>query len=600
MMHASLLNSGLLKSNLHRFWPLWLAGFVALVLLFDMPLYGAAIEITRSMPDAFERMSNMEGLWTIVHAGSWIFMLVAAAVVALALGESLFDSRAATFTGMLPVSRKTVFVTTAISGLVMLLLVPAVACALLLPLCFITGPMVSLGALARCYALMAALGCVFYAFALLAGELSGSRPVALLLYAVMNFLAACLNAAMQLAVSALMYGLEAPESVLEWFSPAVRLLSVTILWESELASQVGILCGYVAVGIVALVFAGALFCRRDLEMAGESVAFAPLRPVLRYLAGISMALLFSSVYRMTRLSDAFGSLPLLASEAATMALLMAVGAFLGVLFAEMIMSRSARVLKSCWRGGAVLAVASLLFVGVCWFDPAGITRTVPAPEDVTQVKLVGSYADKATVTSPEGIADACTLHRDLIAYGGVGNRAYSTYTISFEYQLKNGRKLSRTYPVVYTPTDYGIDRTSNDEGTQLLVRFASLANSREGRASRYDKMLGANARKLTFQIDYNMGDGSYRSITLAGDELTDFIENGLRPDLMEEPAGAILGSEPWSEKTTLDATLLIFRPYPDYEAHETLYNLQLDREQSPHVVAWLEEHHPEIVLVPWR
>ena len=134
MKLASILSPGLFKSSLKRFWPLWLAGLVGRVLLFDVPMYGAVASIVRDNPTLASRQESAESLWSIMGLFAWCYGLVGSLTVALALHEHLFDARSATFMGSLPVRRPAVFATVALAGLFVLLALPALAIAFLLPL----------------------------------------------------------------------------------------------------------------------------------------------------------------------------------------------------------------------------------------------------------------------------------------------------------------------------------------------------------------------------------------------------------------------------------------------------------------------------------
>ena len=599
MKPTSILSLGLLKSSLKRFWPLWLAGLVGLVLLFDVPMYGAVASIVRNGQSLAEQQESARDLWSIMNLFAWCYGLVGSLTVALALHEHLFDARSATFVGSIPVRRPAVYATVALSGLIVLLALPALAVAFLLPLQVVVGPVLTLASEARWYGFVTLFVVVFYAVALVSCQLAGTRPVAGLLYLVICFLAICIKAATDLIVSSLVYGLSGFGFAFDWASPAAWLLELVTTWMGveQLVAPAGI-AGYVVAAVAAFILAGWLFCRRDLERAGDSVAVAPLRPVLRYLAGVSMALLFGSVYRLTRIADAFMGLPMSPEETASLLVFMVLGGALGVLFAEMIMRRSARVLAYCWRSALVVGVAVVGFVGICRYDLTGAGHFVPASDEVEEVMLEGNYGDSFMLASSENVATVCELQRDLIAYGGEGTRSGSTFIMTVAYHLKGGRKVERTYPVVSRWFEDGApDAVPCDEGARLIARFAELADSPEGRASRFAGILEGDVSKLIFHIEYTAADGEYgKSIDLPADENADLLE-ALGRDLMEEEAGALFDGQSWSDG--YDASIEVQRPLPTDYGIECLHNMQLSDERCPHTVAWLKEHHPEVELQVW-
>lgn len=597
MKTDSILSPGLFKSGVKRFWPLWLVGIIGLVLLFDVPLYGAANMIVRNGESLASQQSSMQEAWNMMLLLGWAYALVGSIVVAMALNEHLFDTRAATFVGSLPTRRQGVYVTLALAGLLMLLALPVVALVLLLPARLALGAVVTLRSAASWYGYVALSVLVLFAVAQLSCHLAGTRFVALVLYLVINFLAVLVETAVQLAVGALIYGMSTYGELHEWLSPASWLFATALrrFELEEVASAQGIACAVVA-ALAALALAGWLFGRRDLEAAGSSVPFGPLRPVLRYLAGVSTALLFGSVYRLAYVSDAFSGLPLLRGQALAMALLMALGGALGVLIAEMVMRRSTHVLSDCWRSGLIVAIASLAFVAVCAFDLTGAGRFVPKAEDVELVTLVSDHTDHFDLASSEGVEAACDLQRDIISYGCEGEREGSIVTIDFVYKLSGGRVVKRSYPIL--ASFFEEEGASRGEGSQFLDRFVELADAPEGRASRFANVLDGGAQGKTYQIEYWVGDGEAYSvsITVPASEV-DGLAEALRGDLLEEEAGTLLAQHSWTEEG-YDASLSVQRELADGMGIDLLFNMQLDRTRCPHTVAWIEEHHPEIELQP--
>lgn len=594
----SMLSPGLLKSNLKRFWPLWLVGLIGLVLLIDVPLYGAAGEIARSSQSLAEQRESMVGAFATMRLLSWAYALVGSITVALVLHEHLFDGRAATFVGSLPVRRPAVCASVALSGLLMLLALPLLAAIALLPLRAMLGAVLPLAEIARWYGFTTLFVVVLYATALVSCHLAGTRAVALLLYFVINFLAVCLEAATQMAISALVYGMASTGELFDWASPAAWLLGTVITWDVPgVPSAVpGVAC-YVLSAVVMTVLSGWLFCRRDLETAGDSVAVRQLRPVLGVLAGASMALLFSSVYHLTHLFSAASGLPMTRGEATVMAVLMAVGAWLGVLIAEMIMRRSTHVLAYCWRTGLALAAASIVFVGACWFDVTGAGHYVPDATEVEKVSVQGNWSNEFTLTSPEAIASACDLQRDAIAYGGVGDRNGSTFDLMLTYRLKSGRVVHRSYPIISSWFDTEEEPDVIGEGDALVKRFIELADSPEGRAARYAELLEGDLSKLSCSLEYRSDDGAYEvSADLPADELDGLFE-ALRHDLLEDQAGEVLDQHDWADG--YDATLNIQTTDEEGRPIRNLLSMQLCDKSCPQTVAWFVEHHPEIELQPW-
>lgn len=599
MKDNKVISKGLVMSGLRRYWPLWLALFVALILSLDAPIYSAAIEIAGRQDSMADRVESMRLLWYSVRMGSLVYALVASIIVAVAIDEHLFDSRAATFVGSIPIKRQTIFASQFVLGYVALLGVFGLAALLLVPLRIAIGSLFALRNIVFWYAMTALVTFVFYAFAQLSCHLAGSRAVAVLLYGVINFLSVCLEQAVRLVIASLQYGMSSYDFVSDKLSPAIWL-GEAIQRGMDVQSKIE----WISVGVYVLVAIGiaaltaALFVRRSFESAGESIAIPALRPILKYLSGVSMALLFSSVLCLLRMSNTAHEVPVGTFGAMAIACVMAVGSMLGVLFSEMIMRRSARVLKHCWRDGIVLACLSLAFVAVCWFDLLGVAHRVPAPADVQSVNISWDYSGEATLTSQEQIADVCSLHRELLAFDNWSDTESGTVILRLRYHLNNGHWLSREYPVMANYFPYIYDEESPNEGALIVEHFAHIADTVEGRASRFAQVLDVDTPS-NIQVEYYAdGDvGEYRTIEISPDDRTDFIEHALRPDLLEEPAGEISQTFVVADGDLLDATIMVFEGQANTGSEACILTENLGETTTPHILAWLSERYPDLKLM---
>lgn len=601
MKANKLISPGLFKSGLRRYWPLWLVLFVALILSLDAPIYFSAVEIAGRADGLAEKVQSMQSLWYTARMGGLVYAFAASIVVAVALDEHLFDNRAATFVGSLPLRRSSIFATEFLLGLVALLAVFGLASICLLPLRVVVGSIFALTDLCTWYAITAALTFVLYAFAQFACHLAGSRPVAILLYGVLNFLMICLEMAVGLAISALQYGLVHTDWVTEWTSPVVRLGEAAMYgMDANNTPQWSTIALYVLAALVMAVGTNALFTRRNLESAGESVAYPMLRPVLKYLGGISMALLFSSVFCVLRLSNVADGVPVGAPGALAILCLLVAGGALGVLFAEMIMRRSAHVLRLCWRDALVLAAVSAAFVGVCWFDVLGAARYVPEPTQVEQAFISSDYTDQATLVEQENVAAICDLQRNVLAYDVKQASGDRYTTIHIIYQLSGGRLVKRAYPVLENYQSHYYDGASKNEGSLLLDSFMQISDSREGRASRFEEVLDPQAQ-YSFRVEYctDINLYEYKTVTLTAAEAADLRDTALSRDLLEEPAGES-NQNFASTEDYLEATLYAYDTREGEDNERCVMALQLGKSNTPHTIAWLAEHHPEIEFIGWN
>lgn len=613
MQTASLVNGGLLKSSIRRFWPLWLIDIFAWALFYIAPLAAVLSATVATGMEQAQVAETQRELW-----GGFLYMALpitfaGAIIVALYLNERLFSPRAATFYGALPARRSTLFATSLLAGLVPQVLVEAVVALPLLAMCV---SMDGLSAVLVAQWLAFAVGVTFVmnAIAYTVCHLTGSRSVAVFLYLLVNILSVCIAVAVQLVADGLLYGMTMRgDELFDWAAPILGIAHYCLDAPATATGVIHIhwlpLLVYCLVSVALLVVAACLNAHRDMERAGDAVAFDGLRPVLKYLAGICGALLMGAfVYLCAWLSEQGFTVLFDTVGALLLAVAMAAGAFLGVLFAQMVMSKSTHALGSSWKGGAVLAAASILLVGACYLDVLGFEGAVPEVAEVDSVELLAEWSAAGTFTTDGGIEQVRSLHRQVLEYGDTlkngddsltrrYDEASNVSTIGMVYHLKNGQLLERTYQVAYPMDDEGIPGDSL--GAQVAEAALAAANSQEAKNSRLawllDKDSDAYPEKFYVTIWYDQFDeDDSHSVGLSMKQAADFAEKALTPDVLEGTVGDLNYFWGTTGSYLYDASVDVTD-----ERGEPLFSYQLSTSGSPNTVAWVKENLPDVKLNSW-
>lgn len=199
-------------------------------------------------------------------------------------------------------------------------------------------------------------------------------------------------------------------------------------------------------GIAALVLlaAGALLYRiRRSEASGDTLAFRPLRPVVRWvvgiLGGLGLGLVLAAMLSCTK------NTPALLACIVTLGLACMIGT-------QMLIARTPRVFGKLWPELLALCIALVALCLCIRADVFGYERRVP---QVSQVESVGIYQrsiyrNTAKITDPEEIGAITQAHRYLAGRAAGENRTPDSSeinTIYITYNLKNGGTLSRKYPL---------------------------------------------------------------------------------------------------------------------------------------------------------
>lgn len=191
-----------------------------------------------------------------------------------------------------------------------------------------------------------------------------------------------------------------------------------------------------------LLVAGALLYRiRRSEASGDTLAFRPLRPVVRWavglLGGLGLGLVLAEMLNCT------GNTQALLACIVTLGLVCMIGT-------QMLIARTPRVFGKLWPELLALCIALVALCLCIRADVFGYERRVP---QVSQVESVGIYQrsiyrSTAKITDPEEIGAIVQAHRYLAGRAAGENRTPDSSeinTIYITYNLKNGGTLSRKY-----------------------------------------------------------------------------------------------------------------------------------------------------------
>lgn len=305
----------------------------------------------------------------------------------------------------------------------------------------------------------------FFGLGVLCMMLTGNRFAGGLVYGLMNFFSMLVYWLVDSLYEPLLNGIQVRQDPFLFASPVVKLAGepqlVEILRERVVDLYgnfdhwkiTGITLGegwdwaaaYAAVGILALAAALVLYRRRDLERAGDFMAFSAGEPVLLIVYTLTVGGLFHLM------SEAFsGGI----EKYFFLAMGLAVGFFTGL----MLLQRTTRVFRKKTVGAFFLFAA--VFTGsllLTWLDPLGLTRWVPDADEVASVNLSNRYVHYSYSDGELNLTEAKDIQAIIDAHeyqiGRTGNDEiqdfgiYADVSVCLEYTLKNGTVRTRFYGV---------------------------------------------------------------------------------------------------------------------------------------------------------
>ena len=432
---TSLFDKTILRKNLIRFAPCW--GLYSLGLLMMLV---TRIEVGR--PAYFA--ANMAYTLEAMGAVNFFYALTAG----LLLYGDLFNTRMCNALHALPLRRETWFATNLLSGL-LFAVIPYVGTALLCLLLAVQGWAVFLLWLA----VVILQYLFFFSAATLCAYITGQRFAMALIYGLMNFFSMIAYWLVTILYIPLLYGVVPQEDFIFLLTPAVQMSQTDYLWVETPDIWINgwennvtfgfrdgwgylAICTVIGVGLLAL----ALRCyrKRDLEKAGDLVTIRGLGPVFLLVYTLCLGAFCHLVF-----NELFGYESYL-----FLILGFAIGFFTGL----MLLRRTIRVFRWKTVGAFALFLAAFgLSFGLTWLDPLGISRYVPAAEDVTNVSIntSGTYytGEDGTIWNDiRQIDDIRTVHRYAVENGkpDEGERCVS---VTLFYELKNEKTVTREYRI---------------------------------------------------------------------------------------------------------------------------------------------------------
>lgn len=466
-------NKTIFKKNLTRFWPLWT--LYACYLIFALPLDLWLSMHSNIFSDSYtQAQKQILVICSVVQSAlNPIMTFLFAGAAILSVFSYLYSARTANMIHALPVSRLELFVTNFLSAAAMMLI----------PQFFIFIATVFVGLAVHITNLeyifiwfSAIVGVTFFAlsFGSFVVMFTGLLAAFPFYYVIANYLYAGCMYLLSMVVESVCFGVTNMWSLKESYllSPIYYLgkkLSVDSVY-NDAYEVVGIkfsggylLLIYSAAAVVFLAAAYQLYKRRKLETAGDLISLRVIRPVFRWGAGICIGIFVSTQFTNTVRYNMPGE-PSAFAVLFVSALLVEAVSFFG---AEMLIEKTFHVMKKkLIAEWAFLAAISAVLLGMVKLDIFGIEGNVP---QISEVKgVLASFDYEMRYFDETAIETVMDIHRAVLAQKDKlrSNESVNFY-FSIEYELKNGERIRRTYPVE-------VSRETLEDENSLAFRILAL------------------------------------------------------------------------------------------------------------------------------
>ena len=446
---TSCFNPSLFKNDLRRFWPLPVCSFFLFLCSLTLPLYRYLyVEKTGLLGQYHYYTADGESMVQTITAyvgTQFVFQVLILAtlalVAALLLFHHLHGKKEIQFYLSLPMRRSGLYLTSLLTGLLMVLLPMALCYGIAAGICLHFG--VSAQPVLQLLAACCLIFLLFYGMAVLACVLAGQRFGAFLLYAGMHGAAVAIWVGLAQVVECFIPGFSAnvePPQWLVWLMPLIRLYSDGAI-DAQNAFHLTIPLIYGGVGFVLLVLSGVLYQIRRAETAGDMLSFSAIKIISKIFAALAVGLGGFALLQLLAFPDqsvSFGVLMLL------VLVLIAVG----WIAAEMIIQKSFRIFhsRSVLIGCALLVVTAAAMLGAK-ADAFGYVHRIPDASQVKSASISMQYYQVYNYTEVAP-ADALSLHEaalDHLDQFDLSHGSSDTVQFAISYGLKDGSTMERTY-----------------------------------------------------------------------------------------------------------------------------------------------------------
>lgn len=467
-LKTSFCNATVLKKDITRFLPVWTV-YLICGLLICTTFAGNQVGSVAS------------SIHSVLSSGMPFLIGGYAIVVALLLFGDLSNSRMCNALHAMPLRRGSWFCTHFIAGILMAL-VPNLILALILmsmleslwyvALLWLGGSML--------------MYLFFFGLASLCCLSTGNKFAALLVYALANLFSLELLWMTEELVLPFLYGVRLSTTVFYYFCPVIRLMgaeyfSIDLVYATANGAQLPVtgdyvdgyvvytsydypatyaFCGFesgwiylfilAAIGIAMTVAALLLYRKRQLEVAGDFAAIAPVRWAISIFGSLACGMIFRlfSVSRNTEYIFLF------------------VGISVGFFLLQMLLQRKVKIFnKTTFIKWGALVLSCVLILILAAVDILGLEVYVPKASRVESVVVADRYltdrqleridngtykGDYAAITDPTQIQSILEAHKSAITEPSYNNMT----CITIHYRLKNGQTVTRNYNISRTQATY--------------------------------------------------------------------------------------------------------------------------------------------------
>ncbi len=455
---TSFINKTILEKNIKLYWPIWVLYTVVLLVQGPVSMWSRYRTAqyyfgAKSKKLALDNMSPVISMRLTI-----ILIFIMAIVTGMALFSYLYNSRSCNMIHAMPVTRKQLFNTNVVTGLLFMCVPQIIKYAVSLLVC------ISYGTTQVSYLgiwLLASLGISFFVYSLvcLAAMLTGQLIAVPVMYGVLNAIYGAIVVVIAKVASYVSYGLVFSKIVqkakLTWLAPFVQMVN-RVGFDPTMKETTnfnycaqykfrgtGTICFYVCAAFIIYALAYILYKRRNLENVGNLIAVPFLKPVFKWSVGCLTGLEFSII-----VGELLSEMRVHVNLEATLLLAVVLG-MVAFMLLDMLIKKNFRVISKKFLKEiipyAIFVMASFGAISAYGYIEE---QKIPKAADVEYAYVFMDYQLK--MTSKEDVQKVIDTQKIIMnerdSYFKNRGNDYENY-VMIEYVLKDGSTFYRNYEV---------------------------------------------------------------------------------------------------------------------------------------------------------
>lgn len=448
-------------------------------------------------PNNYDREHYIEILYNPIVL---LTIFVLPILVSILLFKYTNEEKSSSFIHGLPISKRKLYITNILTGIVMYV-IPFLVNLIIILLLNLgeMGKYLQFADIMKWFGVCMLYNTIFFAFATFIGTFCASKISHGILTYILMYAPVGVLVLTSAITENILYGFKGLSSNFEEFTklPFIKIIEdfremSSYYLDQAIKFETSTIIIYIASIIVMLVLGYFIYKKRKLEITKEFIAFKGIRSFIKYAATFLVNLL-SYMYFYDVIGE-HNIRTLLASFVITL---------IAYLIIEMILKKTYKVFKSI-IGFIIYAVIITIAFVILNTGAFGYETRIPKVEDVQEVSFEVRN-ETINFKEKQNIENVIDFQRKLV---DEKKKGYTEYTL--EYKLKDGRKITRKYDI------------NNSLYKEELNKILTSDEYYEGKIKQIEDV--QKIKRITINISYKE-QYSTKTIRIKESDMSDFIEN---------------------------------------------------------------------------